>query len=137
MKISIKKCIAWVCTILLVVSCGDDFENKLEGKWQLQKVEANGQVHQVDTVWYNFQTSLFMYQIYIPATDSFRYTYGYRTFEKDNQLLLELNSYAQPVEKFLPFTDWTSATRLFTIDKCTTKQLILSSEGKQYIFRKF
>lgn len=137
MKISIKKWIALASTILLIVSCSDNFEDKLEGKWQLQKVETNGEVHQVDTVWYNFQTSLFMYQIYVPATDSYRYTYGYRTFEGDNQLLLELSSETQPIDKFLPFTDWTSATRLFTIDKCTAKQLVLSSEGKQYIFRKF
>ncbi|WP_301029912.1 lipocalin-like domain-containing protein [Parabacteroides goldsteinii] len=35
------------------------------------------------------------------------------------------------------YTDWKSKTRTFSIEKLSGKQLILNSEGKRYIFRKF
>lgn len=39
--------------VILFVSCSKDTESKLFGKWQLQKVEANGDVQNVDTVYFN------------------------------------------------------------------------------------
>ena len=53
-----KNLIAITCFVVALVSC-NKVEHKLEGKWQLKTVEANGVVQTVDTVWYNFQTSLF------------------------------------------------------------------------------
>ena len=58
-----KNLIAITCFVVALVSC-NKVEHKLEGKWQLKTVEANGVVQTVDTVWYNFQTSLFEYQLY-------------------------------------------------------------------------
>ena len=51
-----KNLIAITCFVVALVSC-NKVEHKLEGKWQLKTVEANGVVQTVDTVWYNFQTS--------------------------------------------------------------------------------
>ena len=59
--------------VILFVSCSKDTESKLFGKWQLQKVEANGDVQNVDTVYFNFEHSLFMYQVYVTEIDSFRH----------------------------------------------------------------
>ena len=53
-----KNLIAITCFVVALVSC-IKVEHKLEGKWQLKTVEANGVVQTVDTVWYNFQPSLF------------------------------------------------------------------------------
>ena len=44
--------------VILFVSCSKDTESKLFGKWQLQKVEASGDVQNVDTVYFNFEHSL-------------------------------------------------------------------------------
>ena len=123
--------------LLLLVACSNDVYDKLDGKWQLQQVEENGIVQDVDTIYYNFQTSLFMYQIYDPALDDIRACYGFNTKEGDNKLLLELISNPKPVESFLKYTDWTSTTRVFIIEKADRKKLILESEGKRYTFRKF
>ena len=125
-----------VCAFLFV-ACSKDTESKLFGKWQLQQVEANGIIQEADTVYFNFEHSLFMYQVYLPAVDSFRHSYGYNTLEGDKTILLELTNMPGLVQKFLPYTDWDSAKRTYTIDKLTTKQLLLSSEGKSYTFRKF
>ena len=45
--------------VILFVSCSKDTESKLFGKWQLQKVEASGNVQNVDTVYFNFEHSLY------------------------------------------------------------------------------
>ena len=121
---------------ILMAACNNDTEHKLEGKWQLQQVEANGEVIQADTVFYNFQNILFMYQIYQPDSNSVLYRYGYNTVD-ENKLTLELEHNPNHLDKFLPYTDWNSKTRVFTIEKLSGKQLILDSEGKRYIFRKF
>ena len=99
-------------------------------------MEANGEVIQADTVFYNFQNILFMYQIYQPDSNSVLYRYGYNTVN-ENKLTLELEHNPNTLDKFLPYTDWSSKTRVFTIEKLSGKQLILDSEGKRYIFRKF
>lgn len=122
---------------LLLAACENDTEHKLEGKWQLQQVETNGEVIEADTVFYNFQNTLFMYQIYQPATDSILFRYGYNTLEEENKLTLQLEQYPNSLDKFLPYTDWNSKTRVFAIEKLSGRQLILDSEGKRYIFRKF
>ena len=132
----IKNLLSIACLAAALFSC-DKVEHKLEGKWQLRSVEENGATHKVDTVWYNFQTSLFQYQCYDAANDSYRGNYGYKTLKDDKTLELELVTYGTPVEKFLPYTDWNSAKRLFNIEKSSTTQLILSSEGKRYFFKKF
>ena len=123
--------------VILFVSCSKDTESKLFGKWQLQKVEASGDVQNVDTVYFNFEHSLFMYQVYVTEIDSFRHQYGYNTLEGEKTLLLELENNPGPISKFLPYTDWNSSKQTYTIDKLESKQLILSREGKTYTFRNF
>ncbi|MDD4514254.1 lipocalin-like domain-containing protein [Massilibacteroides sp.] len=119
--------------VLLFVSCSKDDDDKLEGKWQLQQVETDGQIIKVDTVYYNFQTSLFLYQIYIPATDGMRHCYGFKTWDGDKQLLLELEG----GNSFLPYTDWKEVTESFTVETLTNSKMILNRENKRYVFRKF
>lgn len=122
---------------IILAACNDDIEHKLEGKWQLQQVEADGEVIQADTVYYNFQNILFMYQVFIPDSNKFVSQHGFNTLEEDNQITLELAHDPRPIANFLPFTDWKSERRTFTIEESNRKHLILNSEGKRYTFRKF
>lgn len=123
--------------LLSLIACGDSLERHLEGKWQLKTVEQNGQVETVDTVWYNFQNSLFEYQVYVPAIDSVRNMYGYKTLADDQHLELELVSHFITIKDFLPLTDWSSYKRTFQIEESTGSRLILSCEGKTYTFKKY
>lgn len=124
--------------ILILTSCEPDRGDKLDGKWLLKKtVQADGTVHAVDTVWYNFQNTLFMYQLYEPATDKYRYIYGFKTWESKDRISLQLNPDPVSVESFLPYTDWDSKTRSFTIEKQSGGELVLRSEDQIYHFRKF
>ncbi|WP_278624368.1 lipocalin-like domain-containing protein [Parabacteroides gordonii] len=122
---------------IILAACNDDIEHKLEGKWQLQQVEADGEVIQADTVFYNFQNLLFMYQVYIPDSNKYVLQHGFNTLGEDNQMTLEFSNVPRQAEKFLPYTDWKSKTRTFTIEESNRKHLILNSEGKRYTFRKF
>ena len=123
--------------LLSLIACGDSLERQLEGKWQLKTVEQNGQIETVDTVWYNFQNSLFEYQVYVPAIDSVRNMYGYKTLVDDQHLELELVSYFITIKDFLPLTDWSSSKRTFQIEESSGSRLTLSSEGKTYTFKKY
>jgi hypothetical protein len=110
----------------------------LQGKWQLKTVEEAGQTTPVDTVWYNFQSeALFMYQIYHPSVDTFSWTYGFRSQPDDRVIQIELTDWTMKKEDFLPFTDWKETARTFTIDKITGKNLILTGDGKTYLFDKY
>ena len=133
----IRNLIALACLFGALISC-DRAEHKLEGKWQLKTVEADGVVQTVDTVWYNFQTSLFQYQLY-DASKGYLTMLGYKTLEDDKTLEIELikDEGSLPLDKFLSRTDWTTPKRLFRIEKSTVKNLGLSSEGKTYTFKKF
>ena len=115
-----KNLIAITCFVVALVSC-NKVEHKLEGKWQLKTVEANGVVQTVDTVWYNFQTSLFEYQLYDPAKDVYRTNFGYKT----------------SLEQFMRYTDWTSPKQTFTIEQSSVTNLVMSCEGRTYTFKKF
>ncbi len=131
-----KKRLIIAASVLIALSACDTMSTDLEGKWQLNQIECGGEISAVDTVWYNFQTTLFQYQIYDRSSDRYRYSYGYNFYEGD-QLKLQLLSDPHPVGEFLPYTDWHEVTRNFCVEKVTHKQLILSSEGKKYIFKKF
>lgn len=121
-----------------LVACQKDTEEKVHGKWLLEKtVSPDGEVTPVDTVWYNFQTTLFMYQIYEPARGGYRNSYGLATFEGDDRITIELQNNPQMVEDFLPLTDWTSGRRTFTVVRLKGNDLTLEGDGKEYIFRKF
>ena len=123
--------------LLLLASCRGEIGDRLEGKWQLQQVETNGLTEKVDTIFYNFQTSLFMYQIYRPQTEGFASCYGFKMMETKNRLLLELTNYSTAAQNFLPLTDWESTSRRFTVEEVTGKRLVLKSDDKRYTFRKF
>ena len=133
----LKRMIALCGGLLSLIACGDSLERQLEGKWQLKTVEQNGQIETVDTVWYNFQNSLFEYQVYVPAIDSVRNMYGYKTLVDDQHLELELVSYFITIKDFLPITDWSAPKHTFQIEESTGSRLTLSSEGKTYIFKKY
>lgn len=126
--------------ILFFISCEKDQKDDLEGKWQLKEVTySDGTTQVVDTVWYNFMNTLFMIQLYVPSSDGngvYPYRHGLRNWVDSQTLFIELTD-PEPVEDFLPLTDWTKRTRTFTVEKITGSKLLLSSEGKTYLFRKY
>ena len=126
----VRKVLACLLVGFLLTSC-DSYTTDMEGKWQLERIESESGISQVDTVWYNFQTSLFQYQIYDQSTRSYRTSDGFNTYEKD-KLVLRLFS-----ENILPYNDWNTSVRDFIVEKKNRNALILSSEGKKYYFRRF
>ena len=127
-----------VCIFLIFTACNKDMSDQLQGKWQLKTIEESGSLTPVDTVWYNFQSeSLFMYQIYHPAVDTFSWTYGYKTQPESLIIRLEIINWTFLKEDFLPFTDWEEPVRFFTVDKINRNRLILKSDGKTYTFDRF
>ena len=132
--------------IMLGVSCSDsDDEMGDEGDggttattpFKSVQVEADGEVILADTVFYNFQNVLFMYQVYLPDSNMYVLQHGFNTLKDENQLTLELSNVPRQATNFIKYTDWKETVRTFTIEESNRKHLILNSEGKRYTFRKF
>jgi hypothetical protein len=127
----------YIAALLLCASCEADLSDRLDGRWQMQTIESDGTVEHIDTIYYNFQTSLFMYQIYSPANDSYSHCYGFKTIEPDNRILVELTAYPAASAQFIHRTDWESTTRRFVVEQLSASRLVLESDGKRYVFRRF
>ena len=128
------------CAFLLLIACDKLFVGvsgnsaELQGKWQR---------NDADTVYYNFQNSLFLYQIYL-AKDDMSLAYGYYTLYGDTSIDLRLLSEYSPYSlDYLGWDTLRSATgqdtifKSFKIEKLTSKELILSSNKGIMSFHKF
>jgi len=136
-----KKTIFFViCVLLFLVSCDKLFvgisgkEADLQGKWQMDNA---------DTVYYNFQNSLFMYQIYLQE-NKISSVQGYYILYGDTALDLRLlNEYSFISLDHLGWDTLRSSTgqdtifKRFTIEKLTSKKLILYSNNGKISFHKF
>ncbi|MDR1408604.1 MAG: lipocalin-like domain-containing protein [Tannerella sp.] len=139
MRINIKNPYFWAALLLICTNgCKNETGDLLKGKWQLKTVEQAGEISPVDTVWYNFQSeSIFMYQVYSAEKDRFMIQYGFKTQPGERTLQLELISNPNPMNTFLPVTDWETHIRTFTVEKVTGNKLVLAGGGKKYVFEKF
>lgn len=127
-----------ICICLIFTACEKEVSDRLKGKWQLKTIEEAERLTSVDTVWYNFQSeSLFMYQIYHPAADTFSWAYGFKTQPERHIIHVELINWTNLKEDFLFFTDWETPERTFTVDKINRNLLILKSDNKTYTFDRF
>ena len=109
-------------------------EADLQGKWQMDGA---------DTVYYNFQNSIFQYQIYRKKDAAFS-VYGYYTLYGDTALDLRLlRKYSSIPLDYLKWDTLYSSTgqdtlfKAFKIEKFTKKQLILHSNNERISFHKF
>lgn len=130
----IKQFLISVVLIGALVACSDD-DSKLEGKWQMQQMEVNGEVMPVDTIYYNFQNKLFMFQVANGVNDV--YAYGYKTLEDDKKVVLEIDPEKNDVNAFLQKSGWETNPCIFSINKLSHSKLILQHNDKIYTFRKF
>ena len=129
-----------ICSLLCLVSCDRLFvdmsgkEADLQGKWQTDNA---------DTVFYNFQSSLLQYQIYLQE-GKMSLVQGYYTLYGDTVLDLRLlTEYSAISLDHLGWDTLRSSTyqdtvfKKFTIDKFTKKQLVLSSNNVKVSLHKF
>jgi len=129
-----------ICSLLFLVSCDKLFvhisgkEADLQGKWQMDNA---------DTVYFNFQNSLFQYQIY-RKKDAMSSVFGYYVLHGDTALDVRLlREYASFSLNYLGWDTLRSATgqdtifKAFKIRQFTSKKLILYSDKGTESFHKF
>lgn len=129
-----------ICSMLFFISCDKIFlsisgkEADLQGKWQM--INA-------DTVYYNFQNSLFLYQIYLNE-NRIASAQGYYTLYEDTAL--ELRLLRQYSSTSLDHLGWDTLRseegldtifKVFAIKRFSNKELILSSDNQKLSFHKF
>jgi len=128
-----------ICSFILFASCDKIFvdisgkEADLQGKWQ---------VDNVDSVYYNFQSSLFQYQIY-QQKEAMSMAYGNYTLY-DTALDIRLLSEHTVIsldhlkwDTLFSSTGHDTIFKRFTIEKLTNKQLVLNSNNGKISLHKF
>ena len=129
-----------ICSFLFLVSCDELFvfvsgkEADLQGKWQMNNA---------NNVYYNFQNSLFQYQIYLQE-GTMSSAYGYYNLYGDTAIELRLLRERSSIS--LDHLGWDTLPsptyqdtifKRFKIEKLTNKQLIISSNNGKKSFHKF
>jgi hypothetical protein len=129
-----------ICGAFFFCSCDKIFldvegkEADLQGKWQMDNA---------DTVYYNFQNNLFLYQIY-RVKERMSDVYGYYVMHGDTAIDVQLlrRQASFPLDYLGWDTIYSSGgndtiCKSFKIKKITGKKLILSSDREDISFHKF
>ena len=145
-----KKVLLFFCLLLLVllVSCGYSMDyykdHKLDGMWQLKTVQdINGNVVQVDTVYYSFQREvIFSLTVLENPKLALSPIYGYVDMPSDNKVHVQIDAQFAGNDNFrwfLSLSGWSSADIVFDIKKYNSSDLVLfdSEAGKTYTLKKF
>jgi hypothetical protein len=140
-----KKTITTLLAIFMfgIFSCSDDIDHKINGQWQLKTIDENGVISQVDTVFYSFQRGMIFSFTTLVNPDSTSISYGYISFPAENELLISLDTTRNEdgylynvVGDFKELSGWDNLYNLFTIESIDNKNMVLSSDGKIYSFKK-
>ena len=135
-----KQAVYILLSVLIFSACDKLFldvegnEADLQGKWQQTPA---------DTVYFNFQKSLFQYQIYVKK-DSIKQAYGYYTLKENNYIQLDILLQTSQLPSnhwdwdIIPGEDRKDTLRqIFRIDLINSEKLVLSSGNETLRFHKF
>ncbi len=126
-----------------VYSCSDDIGHQINGQWQLKTVDENGVSTKVDTIFYSFQRgSIFSFTTLVNENEAW-ISYGYVNVLSDNQLLISMDTtknadgnYQIITHNFKELSGWNNLYNTFMVESIDGKNMVLSSEGKIYSFKK-
>lgn len=122
--------------LILGVSCRDDENAKIEGRWQLtQIVTVDGNKQDVDTIFYSFKKDVFQYLKLTSDTETFMGFGNYKISGSEIKVDLDWDSF-RPYECDTCL-GWGSLSRSFVIKKNTSSILELESEGEVLYFKKY
>lgn len=121
------------------VSCGEDFvETGIEGQWQLKhKVDANGGIHPVDTIFYSFKKNVFRYLKRNSDVDGdVSICFGNYT-ESEGRIAIKIEEGTFEPWQWRPNFDWETYSREFVIKKHKNNRLELNLGDTLYVLRKY
>ena len=131
-----KKRILFCITVILfgIYACSDDIEHQIDGMWQLQTIEENGITSPIDTVFYSFMKGkVFSYTI-LKTPDAANVFYGYIDALSEKEMLINIDG--KFFQSLKENSDWEEPQRVFGIENINSRELVLSSGGKTYSFKK-
>lgn len=140
-----KKIITALLTCIIgICSCSDDIDKKVNGQWQLKTIDENGIVSPVDTVFYSFQKGTVFSLSCLVNENTAVFSYGYVRFPSENELFISMDTtrnedghFINTVGNFKELSGWDTLYNSFIIESIDSKNMVLSSEGKVYSFKKF
>ena len=122
-----------------LVSCTDNNLPDVDGMWQLKTIEEKtGHIQPVDTIYYSFQAQkLFTFtrlNVGVSQFEPMCVAYGYVDFPTKNTMLIQMDISGAG---FFSLLLWQSESVTYSIQKLTSKEMVLENEGDVYRFIKF
>ena len=139
-----KNLLLGLLSTILLVSCENYKNYKLDGMWQLKTIkDTNGKITQVDTVFYSFRREV-VFSFTITENSQFASYpfYGYMDIpsgDKVHVLMHGISIDPDRIELFLLLSGWSSADITFDIINYTNTSLVLfdNENGKTFTLKKF
>ena len=122
-----------------LVSCIDSNLPDVDGMWQLKTIEdKTGYTQTVDTIYYSFQKQrLFSFTQLNEGPMLFEpifIMYGYVDFPAKDRMVIQMD----PAHGlFFPLLPWGSEYITYSIQRLTSKEMVLENDGDIYRFIKF
>ncbi|MBE6299556.1 MAG: hypothetical protein E7083_04370 [Bacteroidales bacterium] len=126
-----------IIVLLLLTSCSNDRDTKLEGRWQATTIESPQHFLETDSLFWSFDSGV----CEIQTLRNFYPHYAEQIFA--NYLLNSDSIKISVPEKYINiakrnrYLDWKTQERKFAIRELTSKSLKLSVNDTIYSFRKY
>ena len=126
-----------VVLILSLISCSQDNENRIEGRWQATSIESPRHSLYTDSLFWSFDKGVCEIQT-LSRTNSHYSEQIYSSYLiNEDSIKISLYSQHVNVAKRNRYLDWNTPQRKFAIRELTTKSLKLSVNDTVYSFRKY
>ena len=126
-----------VVLILSLISCSQDNENRIGGRWQATSIESPRHSLRTDSLFWSFDKGVCELQ-------TLRRSYPHNAEQiyasylmNDDSIKISVISKHVNIVKYDKYLDWTTKERKFAIRELTSKSLKLSVNDTIYSFRKY
>lgn len=127
----------FLLVIIFLLSCSNDNEVKIEGRWQTTSIESPRHSLYTDSLFWSFDMGVCELQTLKASNPHYaEQIYGSYLINEDS-IRISISSDYYYMAKQNKYLDWNTQERKFAIRELTTKSLKLSINDTIYSFRKY
>ncbi len=127
----------YIILLVLFISCSQDNDEKIEGRWQATSIESPRHSLYTDSLYWSFDKGVCEIQTLLASNAHFTEQIFANFVIYSDSIKIELYSKHVNIAKRNKYLDWNTQQRKFAIRELTSKSLKLSVNDTIYSFRKY
>ena len=127
----------YIILLVLFVSCSQDNDVKIEGRWQTTSIESPRHSLYTDSLYWSFDKGVCEIQTLLASNAHFTKQIFANFVIYSDSIKISVTDTYFPAAKKNRYLDWNTPQRKFAIRELTTKSLKLSVNDTIYSFRKY